>query len=213
MNEHYNDLGDERPSIIDIRELIAIIIMFSQELYPCEGESIFSGKHPIQSYSGKEASLRRFLNLGEGKDERKRREQVIENMKPVIPNIFELWERIETTFADASIEAGKRYRARKYSKYDNGEVVGKSFVKETSLKYVVPRGMIYPLVGAFRALVTIKKDGKYSWKKDPILAWDDLKGNLVNTLLSERVENPDILAKNPNLWGNLFMQVYIYGLE
>ena len=33
---------------------------------------------------------------------------------------------------------------------------------------------------------------------------------LVTILLDEKTENPDVLAKNSNLWSNLFKEVYIY---
>lgn len=61
MNEHYND-SEIVP--IDIREIIAITIMFSQEIYNIKtSHGTLSETQPIQCYSGKEASLRKFLNL------------------------------------------------------------------------------------------------------------------------------------------------------
>jgi hypothetical protein len=33
----------------------------------------------------------------------------------------------------------------------------------------------------------------------------------VAIILDEKVENPDAIAKNGNLWSNLFKEVYIHG--
>lgn len=211
MNEHYND--NDINNIIDVREIIAIIIMFSQEIYPYKRSSTLCDTYPIQCYSGKEASLRKFLNFSGGDEKKNKvaRENMIRDMEPIISDIFDLWEEIETTFATMSNDAGKRYGSRKYAKYANGNEVGKSFIKETSLKYIVPKGLMYPLVGAFRALVEKNLNGSYFWKKNPKDVWHTIGSKLVGILLDERSDNPDVLAKNTNLWSNLFKEVYIYG--
>lgn len=213
MNEHYND---ENVTEIDVREIIAIILMFSPEIYPFKNNSrLLSENQPIQCYSGKEASLRKFLKCNANdKDKEKQkanRDRMIRNMAPIIPDIFKLWEEIETHFAEVSNQAGKRYGARKYSKYDKDNIVGKSFFGEQELKYIIPKGIMYPIVGAFRALVkTDSEDGKYYWEKNPLDVWNDIGPTLVSILLDEKSENPDALAKNSNLWSNLLKEVYIY---
>ena len=215
MNEHYND--NTINNVIDVRDIIAITIMFSQEIYPYKLEDgLLCDIHPIQCYSGKEASLRKFLNFSGGNKEENKtnREKMISNMEPLIQDIFELWEEIETNFAAISLNAGKRYGSKKYSKYDAGKEVGKSFVKETPLKYIVPKGLMYPLIGAFRALVEIDKStGKYHWKKNPKDVWHTIGYKLVGALLNEPSENPESIGKNTNLWSNLFKDVYVYGRE
>mgnify|MGYP000779976681 FL=1 len=209
MNEHYND---EHIIPLDVREILAITLMFSQVVYPnITSRGTLSETQPVQCYSGKEATLRKFLNIANNPSRNKQeREQMIKNMSPLIMDIFKLWERIETNFATVSSEEGKRYGSRKYSKYDNGNTVGKSLFEEQPLKYIVPRGILYPLVGAFRALIEINDDGSYYWKKNPIDVWNSIGAKLVTILLDERSDNPDVLAKNTNLWSNLFKEVYIY---
>lgn len=210
MNEHYND---KDLSEIDVREIIAILIMFSQESYPKIVNGKLTETQPVQSYSGKESSLRKFLYPVKNNESlsKQRREQTISNMSPIIKDIFELWETVETTFAGVSNKNGKRYGSRKYSKYDNGNTVGKSLFKEQDLQYYIPKGLLYPIVASFRALIDVDSHGNYSWKKNPISVWEDIGGKLVSTILDEKTENPDVLAKNTNLWSNLFKEVYIYG--
>lgn len=208
MNEHYNDKNITEP--IDIREIIAILLMFSQEIYPYKNkDGVLSDIQPIQCYSGKEASLKKFLKPNGGQKEE--RERMIRNMEPIIADIFELWEEIETSFANITNSTGKRFGTRKYTKHDGGKTVGKSFFMQQDLQYYIPKGLMYPLVGAFRALVQQNKDYTYYWKKNPIDVWHVLGAKLVTIILDEKTDNPDVLAKNSNLWSNLFKEVYIYG--
>ena len=216
MNEYYpNDKDSEKITVIDVREIIAIIAMFSQTLYPYKTSGgILSETQPIQCYSGKETTLRKFLRLGSSEEsvQKYNREKMIHDMAPIIPDIFKLWESIETTFAAKSVATGRRYGTRKYSKYDNGNTVGYSFFEQTPLQHVIPKGIMYPLVSAFRALVLVNEStGEYRWKKDPVETWEIIGSKLVAIILDEKAENPDVLAKNSNLWSNLFKEVYIAG--
>ncbi len=212
MNEHYNEKDITEP--IDIREIIAILLMFSQEIYPYKNEDgVLSDIQPIQCYSGKEASLKKFIKQNGGTETKQKedRERMIRNMEPIIADIFELWEEIETSFANITNSTGKRFGTRKYTKHDGGKTVGKSFFMQQDLQYYIPKGLMYPLVGAFRALVQQNKDYTYYWKKNPIDVWNVLGAKLVTIILDEKTDNPDVLAKNSNLWSNLFKEVYIYG--
>lgn len=216
MNEHFqNDKEAEKISVIDVRELIAIIIMYSQSIYPYRTSTgSLSETQPIQCYSGKEASLRKFLNLGSSIEaaQKKNREKMIRDMSPILKDIFKLWETIETSFASQASNTGRRYGTRKYSKYDNGNTVGYSRFEQKPLQYIVPKGIMYPLVGSFRGLVLVdNKTSEYYWKKDPLVVWEEIGAKLVATILDEKVENPDSIAKNGNLWSNLFKEVYIHG--
>lgn len=206
MNEHYND--DITP--IDVREIITILNMFNQALYPIKTrEGTLSEIQPIQSYTGKETSLRKFLNLGKDK-----REEIIRNMKPVIKDIFILWDTVERNFSAEAAKTGKRYGTRKYSKYNNDRVVGKALFSEADLKYLVPKGLLYPIVGAFRALIKVDpQTRKYGWIKNPLETWNNIGYKLVSTVLEEKGDNPEILGKNTNLWSNLFKEVLIYGFN
>jgi len=210
MNEHYND--DPKLSTIDIREIIAIILMFCQEVYPFKVGGTISSLQPIQCYSGKEASLKKFLYLDSDnpQNQKHNRERMLKNMQPIIGDIFALWERIETTFPDFINKANKAYGTRKYSKYDKGNIIGKSFFESADIKYIVPKGLLYPLVGAFRALVMINDDGSYYWKRNPLEVWNDMGTKLATIIYDEKPDNPDAIAKNSNVWSNLFKEVYIH---
>lgn len=202
MNEYYETGID----VVDVREIIAILNMFNQALYPVKVNNSLTDLHPLQSYSGKETSLRKFLNLGKDK-----REEILLKMKPIIADIFAIWNKIETGFANESANINKRYGARKYSRYDDGKIIGKSTFYQTNLKYFIPKGIMYPLVGAFRSLIEFDKNGNYKWHKNPLTVWENIGARLVGIILDEKTENPDSIAKNTNLWSNLFKEVYING--
>ena len=201
QNEHAGE-----KNIIDIREIIAIINMFNQSIYPVKGDT-----QPIQSYTGKEASLSRFLRLKED------RNQIIKNMTPIIPGIFDIWDMAETTFADKGNTAGRLYRKKNISKYvDDKTTVSYSLFSNRPMNYMLPKGLIFPIVGAFRALVTVDESTQmYSWKISPEKVWDKLGGKLVNTILTsldEQSDSPDSVAKSPNTWDLLYKEVLLYSM-
>ncbi len=204
MNEHCNDDIDP----IDVREIIALISMFSQTLYPYKNEDgTLCDQQPIQCYTGKDATLKKFVKI-----KKEEREEMLLRMKGIIPDIFKIWEYIETNFAYLSQKAGKRYTSRKYSKYDDKNIVSKSKFYEKDMHYVVPKGMIYPIVGAFRSLITIDPEtNNYKWIKDIDFMLEKMASKLVGIVLDENAENTDVLGKNANLWSNLFKELYIEG--
>ena len=133
------------------------------------------------------------------------------NVLKIIKDIFTLWETVEREFASTANATNRRYGTRKYSKYHNGEIVGKTMFEENDVQYVVPKGLMYPLIGSFRALVKVDSEtGMYEWQKNPVDVWKAIGSKLVSIVLDEKAENPDTLAKNPNLWSNLFKEIYIY---
>lgn len=211
MNEHYND---ENINPIDVREIIAITAMFSQSMYPYKTSlGTLNETQPIQCYSGKETTLRKFLNMDSDDKAKQKvnRDTMVKNMRPLIKDIFKLWEVVECEFAVTANSINRRYGTRKYSKYHGGDTVGYSMFEETPVQYVIPKGLMYPLIGSFRALVTINKEtGMYEWQKNPIDVWKAIGSKLVAIVLDEKAETPDSLAKNSNLWSNLFKEIYIY---
>lgn len=205
MNEHLED-PDILP--IDVREIITVLNMFNQRLYPVGGkEGTGADRQPIQSYTGKETSLKRFLGLG-----KEVRERVTLEMTPIIEDIFTLWDAVETSFAYKGRETKKRYGMKKYAKYNGGDVIDRSLYYKNELRYLIPKGIMYPVVGAFRALVTVGDNGGYGWAINPQEVWDTLGAKLVTTVLEEKEDNPEYLGKSGNLWSNLYKEVLLYRL-
>ena len=73
---------------------------------------------------------------------------------------------------------------------------------QAELRYLVPKGILYPVVGAFRALIQVDANtGIYSWKKDPFVVQDELGDHLAQIVWDEdeKEENPECLGKSRNL--------------
>lgn len=193
---------------VDVREVIAILMMFFQNVYPCVTvDGTLNELQPVQCYTGKEATLKKFVKLDKAS-----REDTIINMKDIIPDIFRIWDEIETNFNEFAKKSGKKYLIRNYSKYVKDKTPYTSLVSQKPMNYVVPRGLIYPIVGAFRALIYVDKEtGKYKWLKSPMEVLEKLGGRLVGIVLDEKTDSPEYIGKSSNLWNNLFKELYIIG--
>ena len=206
MNQYCNDRDIQ---VIDVREIITILNMFNQNLYPIMGPQGISGdSQPVQSYTGKEVSLKRFLNQG-----KETREEILKKMQPIVGDIFRLWDTVEREFPEMVQKSKHYYGSKKYSKYNKGEIVGQTMFQQTDIKYLVPKGILYPVVGAFRALVKVDPEtGFYGWKKDPLTVWDDLGKQIATIVWDEKEDNPEYMGKSRNLWSNLFKEILLYTL-
>lgn len=193
---------------IDVREIIAILMMFFQNVYPCiTSKGSLNEIQPVQCYTGKEATLKKFIDLGKEK-----RENTIQNMSSIIPDIFEIWDDIELNFNEYGKQVGKKYLSRSYAKYVKDSKPYKSLISQKPMNYIVPRGLIYPMVGAFRALIHVDGEtGKYQWLKKPQEVLQKLGGRLVGIVLDEKTDSPEYIGKSSNLWNNLFKELYIEG--
>ncbi|MBQ9790696.1 MAG: AIPR family protein [Clostridia bacterium] len=215
QNEHRYD--ENISNIIDIKEIIAITNMFNPYLY-CPSEAV----HPIQSYSGKEVSLRRFLKVADQivppAERTNKRNEIIMNMSDVIKDVLALWDTIEREFPEVSKDINRKYGSKKYSNYKNDAITKISLFSNKNLDYTVPKGIIYPCLGAFRALIEQDKStGKVSWSINPFGVWKKLGSSLVNTILdnSKTVagDKPEIIGKSQIIWDSLYNQVLIYKLK
>lgn len=207
--------GETEPeNWVDVREVISILNMFNQKLYP---NMDLQGAQPIQSFSGKEVGLKKFLQGGldrtaDDEECRIARDKLLLQMAPIIPDIFKLWDFIECHFTEATSQINKRYGSRKYSKGANP----RAMLSNESLKHVVPKGIMYPLVGSFRALIRVHENGDYYWVVDPFLAWEDMKASLASYVMDtseELANNPANVGRSSNLWSNLFNTVSLYTFQ
>lgn len=191
---------------IDVREIIAILMMFFQNVYPCVNEAgELCETQPVQCYTGKEATLKKFVDLG-----KEEREKTIKQMENIIPDIFKIWDNVEVNFNEYAKKAGKRYLTKEYARYEKVKVM--TLISQQEMNYIVPRGIIYPIVGAFRALIKINPETQnYEWKKDPQKVLDKLGSRLVGIVLDEKTDSPEYIGKSSNLWNNLFKEIYIEG--
>ena len=129
----------------------------------------------------------------------------------VIPDIFDLYEAIETEFALAYNENGRMYGRKTYSGYREGNPVGKSKFRQTDICYKIPDGLIYPLLAAFRTLLEYDSNtGKYRWVegKNPISVWNKHKVALTKSIMElagSLGDKPTVFGKDTSLWNYMYM--------
>ncbi len=210
QNEFWGD--SNVTNIIDVRELIAMINMFNPLLY-----DPMKTPHPIQSYTGKAASLNKFLKLaplGAKEEDPEYRKAIILRMDRIIPDIFLLWDKIETQFTMVSKDLNRRYGSKPYSNYNKDSIKKVSLFSNAEMDYTIPKGIMYPVLGAFRALVC-EKDGKYAWAVSPFDVWNEKREQIVTSVLESSAQfgnSPDKLGKSTLLWDSLFNTILIYRL-
>ncbi|MCL2604303.1 MAG: AIPR family protein [Defluviitaleaceae bacterium] len=210
-----NEFAGKKGNFIDVREIIAIINMFNPEMYDPEVNI-----HPIQSYSGKEAGLNKFINLAprggkRGDNNSNFRESVITQMSDIIPDIFKLWDKIELEFAETANKENKNYSSRPYSNHKEEIIEKLSMFSNKEMKITMPKGLMYPTVGAFRSLVRKGDGDKLTWAMDPFTVWDEKKGALVVQVMDTSKDlgnSPDKIGKSNLLWDSLYNLLYIHRL-
>lgn len=107
--------------MIDARDIVSIICMFNIDKYN-------SAEHPTKAYSGKQAMLNEYLDDPEH----------YRKFVNVIPDLFDLYDAIETEFAVAYNENGRMYGRKSYSGYKEGSPVGKSKFCMSDIYYKFP---------------------------------------------------------------------------
>lgn len=192
----FDKYTNKKMKMIDAREIVAIVNMFNIDEFN-------SMNHPIKAYSSKAKMLELYLENPE----------LYRKHVNIMPDIFELYDVIESEFAIAFNESGGRYGRKKYSGYKDGEVIGKSKFGLRDLIYKIPDGLIYPAVASFRSLVVYNDNTeKYEWKDgvNPIKIWDRCKVNMTSQIMSFAAaigDNPNAVGKDSNIWNLAYMTV------
>lgn len=193
-----NDNGD-----IDVADLLALLNMFNISRY--SGMDSF----PINSYSSKKKCI--DLYIADHKQYGESGKNPYVKMSGIMPDIFRLYDAIE-------VGMNKFYRQKNPSgRYGSTKGVqipkpGQEFYSKflcNELEASSPNGFIYPILGAFRALV-VEKDEKYAWKKNPFAVLEKVGADLVESTISmsrSLGNNPQSVGKDSNIWKTLYMTV------
>ena len=193
-----NDAGD-----IDVADLLAILNMFNISRY--NGMTSF----PINSYSSKKKCI--DLYISDHKEYGESAENPYVKMMHIMPDIFRLYDAIEVGMNRfyRQKNPGGRYGATKGVQVPKaGQEIRSKFLSN-EMEAASPNGFIYPILGAFRALVE-EKDGKYCWKKNPFAVLEKVGAELVESTVSmsrSLGNNPQSVGKEANIWKTLYMTI------
>lgn len=194
-----DDITNKSLKMIDAREIIAIATMFNIDIYTQD-------KHPTSAYSSKGKILDSYLDNPE----------YFRKYVNVLPDIFDLYDKIECEFPEAYNSNGGKFGRKKWSKFDNEKIVCQSKFTQKDLKYRVPEGIMYPTVAAFRSLLTYNETSeKFEWKKEisPDEVWEECKKELTLKIMNFAAstgDNPNTVGKDPNIWDLAYMTVQRY---
>lgn len=193
-NEKYsNDIAykDNEPKSIHVSDLLRLIFAFDIEKFKDDSTA------PIQSYSGKAQVFKRYRNAYET--------DFYKELTKELPKLVNLYDKIEVELAD------------KYTAYKNNEGVknpkfglvrgverlnkpGKSYFLSNQIDYSISSGYLYPIFGAFRALIKYdKEENKIKWLFDPLEMWDEI-GYLLAQNIFNTSNNPQLAGKDKQLW-------------
>jgi len=170
------------PGEIDVREIVAILAMFSPKLFD-------QSKQPVKAYSGKNSCLKLYRDEPEE----------FRRLGPIAKDVFALYNEIEKRMPE--FYPG-RYGRVKGVGYKNGEARFRlrfSGGTEASA-YETPMGFAYPFLAAFRCLVCLDKaTGYYRWH--PAVDVFCFLNELGRELAEATVERSRTLGNNPNAVG------------
>lgn len=194
QNQVLLDKNGKRLKMINAREVVSLIMMFDPNLYD---DSV----QPTQAYSSKAYMLKKYLkNVDHYK-----------KFTDVMPDIFRLYDAVETDFPKSYNMSGGKYGRKKYSGYNNNNYVYNAKFSYKEMMYRVPDGLVYPITAAFRSLIQYNNESsKYEWIIDPFKIWDNLKFDLVKSIMdySNSIgDNPNTTGKDPNIWNLAYMKV------
>jgi hypothetical protein len=198
----YDEQGVPKP--IDIREVVAILTAFDRENF---SESI----HPINTYRSKSAVLKHF----------KEHLPSYKKIYPLAQQLLELFDQIQLKLPELYNKArgqtggvsGGKFGKLTGVVYRDGKLVSDLYFLGVKSKYGVPAGFVYPILGAFRALLE-ERDGKYVWGSglDPVKLLDtDLGLKLADTIgnFALEAQNPSKTGKSPLVWQACFQSVEV----
>lgn len=194
-----NDQGD-----IDVSDILAILNLFNIDRYQNLNEP------PIVSYTGKAQCLKYYIEAHKKYGDTK--ENPYRKMEKIMPDILKLYDYLEQNMKQYYCKGGanRKYGAIKgvsMRKENNPPFTSKFYQKE--IDYLSPNGFLYPILGAFRALV-VEEAGIYEWRKDPFQVMEQVGAKLVSSTIDMNRElgnNTNATGKNKTLWMNLYMMI------
>lgn len=202
--KEYETYDNGTPKPIDVRDIISILYMFDAESFP-------SGKHPINGYRSKQACIKEFEKRT-GSDGAGAYDKVY----PLVPDLLRLHDEIFAELPQLYNESRKAFSMD----VNRGRFGGLKGViqRDTKLHFIgqdttyrVPLGFVYPILGAFRALLD-ERNGRYVWARgcNPFkLLRTEMGLKMADSVgtVARRDQNPSKTGKDPSLWDTCYQTV------
>lgn len=182
---------DNENKPINISELLRLMYAFDIAKYPDDVAA------PIQSYSGKAQVFKRYKDAYDT--------VFYKALTKQLPTLVKLYDVIEREIAAKYCEYKKNSGV---ARPQFGRVKGVEYLEkgtETEFlgektNYAVSSGYLYPIFGAFRALLKFdEEEGVVSWLFDPIDVWEKIGVSIAQNTF-ETSNNPQLAGKDKQLW-------------
>lgn len=203
---------ENEPGDVDVADLVAILSMFNLKQYPSREDAA------VASYSSKKKCIDNYIH--EYDLNGKNIDNPFVKMQHVMMDILDLYDLIEENmgkFYKEKISSGKYGAVKGVGiKNDKNQEFFKSKFFKRDLDYTSPNGFIYPILGAFRALLQEGPDGYYRWKKDPKETLMKVGADLVFTTVDRSRtlgNNPQSVGKDSGNWKQLYLTVLLVGFD
>lgn len=197
--KEYETMNNGDPKPISIREVISYLMTMDRRHFT-------RTVHPINAYRSKAACLKHFAEHKED----------FRPIYPIAKQVLRLWDTIHQELPElynkmrgerGGVSGGKFGKLTGVTHYDGAARQPLDFLGGSS-RYVIPAGLKYPILGAFRALL-IEKRGRYVWADnlDPCeLIKGDLGKDLVQTIgeFALEAQNPSKTGKSPLVWQSCY---------
>lgn len=192
--EPYEDIiayKDNENKPINVSELLRLMYAFDIEKYKDDSVA------PIQSYSGKAQVFKRYRDAYDT--------DFYKSLTTYLPLLVKLYDVIEKEIGDKYCEYKKNLGVSRpqFGKVKGVEYVEKGIETEflgSKTDYAVSSGYLYPIFGAFRALLKYdEEEGVVSWLFDPIEVWGKIGTSIAQNTF-ESSNNPQLAGKDKQLW-------------
>lgn len=193
-NEPYADkiaYKDNDRKQINISELLRLMYAFDIVKYPDDNAA------PIQSYSGKAQVFKRYKDAFDTAFYKSLTKQL-----PLLVDLYDLIEReLCLKYNDYKKKLGVATpRFGNVKGVENIEKGIKTNFLNNETSYSISSGYIYPIFGAFRALLKFDENsGEVSWLFNPLDVWDEV-GTKIARNTFESSNNPQLAGKDKQLW-------------
>ena len=194
-----NDRGD-----IDVADIISMLTLFNLEKYPD------INSFPVIAYSGRKKCIDYYIEAHKNNEDNPVGNPYY-RMRNIMIDVFKLYDILESNIGAyyKQKNASGRYGSVKGVSVPKGDAKFKSKYYKTEMDYLSPTGFLYPILGAFRAL--IKDDGiEYSWKCDPFKIMEKIGPDLVETTVERSRtlgNNAQAVGKDVGNWKTLYMTI------
>ncbi len=191
----YKDNENKR---IPVADILKLMYAFNIERFPDDAAA------PISAYSGKAAVFKDYKREWEEKSEGNHPtpNNIYLKLTKILPDLVQLYETIQRDMP----RKYKDYKASNGSGAAFGKIRGierrsgaKTSYTNQPIDYDISAGFLWPVFGAFRALLSENADGELTWVFDPQDTWEKVGETLVQNTFDTGT-NANMVGKSKTLW-------------